>query len=1481
MAEDKRTLWSDLKKNIFDVGLSGEVAGDPRGYGKKEIKTELREQEYPFYTKPKKKKKKDIETLTDFQRLLIETSERVSRPKKKGVKYTKEGAFDAMATLGFVGLGPQAYTLDKLKKQQESKKFQKRKKYVEGYTDIATSLMRGTGNFIQSASEWVLPGIDYAFNTGFQEKFNNYMDDTLSFAPEEAETWPGGLSELIAEYAVPLSVATKIRNGAMTWSKLKRLQAYNKTHKGSKIFTRMVEGAFILGFADAFVGSGSRPDMDSGLPWGALIGKPDKGRINKPIDTKGLKGKELAKATFINKIRFAREGAMIGGGFPLVGKVAQLGMKHIVRPTTSKTVGVALQGTGKVFSTASFILARTPLVKQGVQATAKYTRNWTGAALEKAIVPMLTGNLRMPTKKNMSLIRQLPPFKDWKMIPETVPDKGLQRLRKFQDFLSYFSSFGKYNNALGTIAEEAKLVIRSKGKKMFKVLDDVNATAYKLAESFQKRYNTNLTSPVGEKYYADQVLEYLKGQLKGGLNSLPKELRFYANELDQELKTLRKLYAKALPGSKKFDEYKKVLLDDVNKYLRSSFGTFSNPMWLVNPRDKVRAAHWVAKNVVKRNKDYKKEAIKAFPNVSAARAHIKYAQRIVENVLHTGRTEGVNPLAAIEKIGLTHLRNDKFKFLKKGELLPEQIKKVLGFRKDLKNSVANTGMEMISELVTKRQYDKMAKYMLDNKLAFKTEAEAIPYIIGAKKVFKIPRLGVLPSDILGLYVSPQTKRMLEGVGGTLDKLIDIAIWRHALQFKVLTQMGKTVFSPQTQVRNVEASALFPMVNGHIGGRASVIDSMKIVWRDIFPSPGKVDLKKFYDAVEKEVRLGTMDENVIQQEILAVTQDIAKGSVNTLDKLFQRFQDTVFVKNASRVYAGGDNMWKWYGRQWSKSQLAEVFPDRKSLTDYMKYMGQVVNEDDLLTGARKTFDDLLDDASAWEIRNTYPTYSKVPQFIQDVRKIPFFGNFVSFQAEILRTGTNIMDMGLKQAAHPNPRIRQMGLRRLMAASLGFYGYGYGLYKGALWLTGGTDEQWDGYKRSFAASWDKASNLIPITPWKKGKAKAVNFSYFSPYDVLQKPIEAALMKAQAQDLNPQETQDYVLGLMFAADGPIMTLMDPFISEQIGLEKIQDIMPPGYLMGGRGGVTTTGSKVYAPSDSLSDKFEKAYAHIFNGIEPGVYTSGEKVKKGFFNDVKKGGQPVSLKDELLALMAGIRIIDIDIGTTIGYKAGRYNQLLRAVDDAEKIYSPENYMSRGPKVIAQEYNDMQEEAFRIQKDMYQVIQDALLLDLDESDIKKMLKDAKMSNKQIRKLMNGEFVPANYSEARFKKKVKQLEKLAAKMTKEDKDLKFYLDEDYAYPRDLLKDIKYEWKNKSLITKPKEEKEGLIKRGIKKVISTVNPFKFGAPEEPQSKIETPPLGNTPNPSKLLSQKPKVDPQTNLTGTETALLSPTEKVIAGRA
>ena len=45
----------------------------------------------------------------------------------------------------------------------------------------------------------------------------------------------------------------------------------------------------------------------------------------------------------------------------------------------------------------------------------------------------------------------------------------------------------------------------------------------------------------------------------------------------------------------------------------------------------------------------------------------------------------------------------------------------------------------------------------------------------------------------------------------------------------------------------------------------------------------------------------MDENVIAAEIQAVIKDINRGAINKLDDLFQRFQDTNFVKKSSREY----------------------------------------------------------------------------------------------------------------------------------------------------------------------------------------------------------------------------------------------------------------------------------------------------------------------------------------------------------------------------------------------------------------------------------------------------------------------------------------------------------------------------------------------------------------------------------------------------
>ena len=65
------------------------------------------------------------------------------------------------------------------------------------------------------------------------------------------------------------------------------------------------------------------------------------------------------------------------------------------------------------------------------------------------------------------------------------------------------------------------------------------------------------------------------------------------------------------------------------------------------------------------------------------------------------------------------------------------------------------------------------------------------------------------------------------------------------------------------------------------------------------------------------------------------------------------------------------------------------------------------------------------------------------------------------------------------------------------------------------------------------------LLAIKVGKMVKAAAINFSYFSPYDSLYEPLEAAISQAQAQNLNPQETDQYVMNLMFGEDGPVMKI------------------------------------------------------------------------------------------------------------------------------------------------------------------------------------------------------------------------------------------------------------------------------------------------------------------------------------------------------
>ena len=1453
--KEKRTLLGDIQKNIIDkIGNENIMEGDITRY-----KVPKKLPEVPIKT-IERSKKKVIENESEFENAFNYAMEKAYDRSKLPTKYTKEGLLQAALTFTNVGMAPM---LEKYRQDQDPE-VKKKRKYIEGYTDIAKSIMRGGPNFVRSASEFVLTPIDYTFNTDFQTKFNKMMDTKEVLG--EAETLPGALAELLSEYAIPVAAATKVVNGAKTWKSIKNLQQFMGTSKASKIAQRMGRDATILGIAETAVRSGSQPNEDYGF-------------IVQPESTKGLKGKELALATIKNKFRYAKEGTLIGGGFPLGAKVLQQTYKYGAKPVIKGTLNVAGKTMGGVAKVASMDKYVLPNMAKGLRYAAV-------KPLEKVVAPIIIGAW---AKTNpLKVAKQLPPFAEWRMLSKTNPNKVLSETASLDDFLSNFRSFAKDTLEMGLIKESLRNTIKGKTRKINKALDDLDQAYYKLAQGFQGKYNQGVTSKVGQKYDLDKVTEYLKGQRK--LNDLPEEYRFSAKDIDKNMDELREALSKALPNNQKFADFKKDLLNRGNKYMRASFDIFERPMFQPLTKDKEAAVDYVLKKVVRGNKDFKEAAALEFPNLSKDAALKEQAKRIVDNILYTGRAEKMDPIAALRKIGLKFLRDDNYKFLKRGEELPDVIQKLLGKGDNLRSSVAMTTAEMMSQVYTKRAYDNLSKVLQNSGQLVKTEAQAMKFP-GYEQIHKIPGLGVLSSDIQGLYASKELANALKSTRGPLDKLIEASIYRHILQFKVLTQMGKTVFSPQTQVRNVYSAGFFPFARGHIGGNSSVSDSFKIVLEDIFPS-GRITKEKLFDFIEKEISLGTMDENIISSELGAVLNDIKVDAVNKLDELFEAFTKKPLVKDATRLYAGGDSLWKIYGRQYVKSQMTEVLPTIPKALEYANHMGLKIGPINPMTGAKRTLDNVLDEISAHEIRNVYPTYSKVPPAIQSIRKLPL-GNFVAFPAEILRTATRIMDFNLKQMAHPNPRIRQMGLKGAISTPLAFGGVGVGATALSQALTGTSPEQWSAYQRSFAADWDRNVNLVAFTGFDKGKAKAFNFSYFSPYDFLQKPLKSVMEKAAEQNLNPQDTDEFVLNMMLAPDGPIMEMLRPFISEQLGLEALLDVQPGGILLGGRGGRTAEGVRIYSESDDVGDKVQKSFMHLMNAVEPGLVSTAQKFEKGATDDLTRGGQPVNLKDELIALLSGVRIINIDILKSMEYKTGEFNRLMRAIDDTENIYSPENYNSRGPEVILREYNQMQLEGYRIQQDFYKMIVDAKTIGLNNFDIKKKLKEQGLGTKMINNLMNGTFTPINYSDARFKKKVKAVERLAKDKTKESADYRFIVDPNYLYPKLQLNLLKNSYKFKKLDPENKlkiyaegknpntggifgnflKDGPGIIQRG-KNLINKV------LPGEPMSKIQTPPLGNTPMPAKIASNTQQINPQTNLTRTEEALLSPTEKVIAGR-
>ena len=137
-------------------------------------------------------------------------------------------------------------------------------------------------------------------------------------------------------------------------------------------------------------------------------------------------------------------------------------------------------------------------------------------------------------------------------------------------------------------------------------------------------------------------------------------------------------------------------------------------------------------------------------------------------------------------------------------------------------------------------------------------------------------------------------------------------------------------------------------------------------------------------------------------------------------------------------------------------------------------------------------------------------------------------------------------------------------------------------------------------------------------------------------------------------------------------------------------------------------------------------------------------------------------------------------------YKITEYNKNKRLVTTTEKFFSLQDYTTRGPEVLAREFRDIQDENYRVNRDFYQVVKDALEVGVPKRELFKQLKARGLSTKNAALIMRGKNIPYTGYDSRMIKRFRDAEKIAKE------EGKGKVNREYFYPKREFKRIEREY-----------------------------------------------------------------------------------------
>jgi len=822
----------------------------------------------------------------------------------------------------------------------------------------------------------------------------------------------------------------------------------------------------------------------------------------------------------------------------------------------------------------------------------------------------------------------------------------------------------------------------------------------------------------------------------------------------------------------------------------------------------------------------------------------------------------------------------KFKPDKKGGLIQtksdlEAFKALFGEFKNANSIIANVTTDL-AEIAARDRFYNVVKQGSDDLIkkgeigivyptynsarkAFGLDAE----IVDASRGLQLPqKLGeqAYTVPINGMFTTKEiADGLTRGAANTMGSITKNIAYQYAVMVpKGLIQAGKTVGGPFTHARNFSSGAVTTVSMGNITLLATnpnfILQTLKTAFNTLQPQllyrnkPGAksidqyVNESQFADALKGEggqalyrflLEEGMVNQSAIYRDVMGLIEDTAKTGF--LQKMWNKLGNKTkrFLKGAQDMYVAEDDIWKIFNFFAEDFKIARAYESALKSGKLKKLGMEMPSRLEIMKMATKN------------VREMLPNYAYVSELVQASRRSPL-GNFVSWPAEIIRTSGNIMSGAKKEIQ--NPILARIGYERAagFATTIGILGPA--AVWGASQAYGFTKEKLMAL-REFVPYFSENSTLLPV--YEDGKYKYIDFSRAFFYDVVTAPVQTAFT-----EMNRREDEAVIPSLAIGLTKAFAQLADPFVSESIWISGVADL----YF---RKGVTKQGQKIWNERDGLGTKVAKAIGHLTKLYTPGSAVQLERLYSSITGKTIKGTQ-YEVSDELLGLL-GLRKAPVDIPRSMEIMIGQFRKAER--NERGLIYA--GTLTGDPvkddNLIIRQFifaNKQRLETFEVMRRQYDA---AKLLGMKEKEIRQIFDDRGMMP-LYKAIKRNRFNPFGVTDGMkdayerladkynipnplSKRILKRIDKIEKKLKKQRLNKDYIIDEE----RYLFNE------------------QNIFEKGIE----LFNKEKETAPLPEGFSQKTPqPIVNT---TAVSQQK---DPTTNLTSTETALLSPTEKVIASR-